>query len=623
MIGRVLSGKYRIIEKIGSGGMADVYKAVQAGTLHRTVAVKILKAEHQTDASFVRRFDQEAQAVLNLSHEHIVRSYDVGTEGDLHYIVLEYVDGSTLKECIRAQGKFLPRSAINIGAQVLDALSHAHEQGIIHRDVKPQNIIINARGHAKLADFGIARNADSSTITYAGAMVMGSVHYISPEQAKGRQVTAESDIYSMGITLYEMITGRLPFEGDNSVSVALRHIQDEIVPPIMLVPSLPPALNDVIMRAVSKQPAARYHSAKEMRQDLLRVLREPQGNFARQPAKEKAKQNRQLKNARRKPRSVVWRITALALVLLVLFGMMMVMDRTVLQNTSATTDFVPNLVGKQQDEAINTAKLRGYKVDVQEAQSDEYPAGVVISQQPQKGTELKNGGTITITVSGGAAMPVVPEVRGMTLPEAEVTLRDEGLLPGIPEYRISDAKVGTVFEQEPLPGTPLLPGDEVQLFISGEPSRSIEVPTVKDLRLAQALILLNERGFTAFRVRLVDLDNISTDTVTLQNPAPDEIASSTTLIELTASGIGEDVYSAQIAFTLDVEKNDTKILAIIPVAGNGIPYEQVVYEATLNAGKGQEISFPAVIAEGGEHTLIVYQNGEEIRRTTAMFSYLG
>ncbi len=619
MIGRVLSEKYKIIDKIGSGGMADVYKAMQIGTLHRTVALKILKAEYQTDDSFVRRFEQEAQAVLSLSHEHIVRSYDVGTEDDLHYIVLEYVDGSTLKECIRAQGKFLPRSAINIGAQVLDALSHAHEQGIIHRDVKPQNIIINARGHAKLADFGIARNADSSTITYAGAMVMGSVHYISPEQAKGRQVTAESDIYSMGVTLYEMVTGRLPFEGDNSVSIALKHIQEEIVPPISIVPSLPPALNDVIMKAVSKQPAARYHSAKEMRQDLLRVLREPQGSFARQKAGEKAKQRQ---NTKRKPRTVVWRITALGLVLLALFGMMMVVDRTLLQRVNATTDLVPNLVGKTQEEAVDTAKLRGYKLEAQEAENDDVPPGVVISQQPQKGTELKNGGTITITVSSGAAMPIVPEVRGMTLSEAEVALRDEGLLPGVPEYRISDKAVGTVFEQDPLPGTPLLPGDEVQLFVSGEPSRSIEVPTVTNLTLPQALILLNERGFTAFRVRLSDLDNIRTNTVTLQNPAPDEIASNTTLIELTSSGIGEDAYSAQIAFTLDVEEDHTQILVIIPVTGSGVPYEQVVYEATLDAGE-QEISFPAVIAKGGEQTLIVYQNGAEIRRTTAMFSYLG
>ncbi|HWR21960.1 MAG TPA: protein kinase [Feifaniaceae bacterium] len=622
MIGRILSGKYKIVSKIGSGGMADVYKAVQMGTLHRTVAVKILKPEYQTDASFVRRFEQEAQAVLNLSHEHIVRSYDVGTEGDLHYIVLEYVDGSTLKECIRAQGKFLPRSAINIGAQVLDALSHAHEQGIIHRDVKPQNIILNARGHVKLADFGIARNADSSTITYAGAMVMGSVHYISPEQAKGRQVTAESDIYSMGITLYEMVTGSLPFEGDNSVSIALRHIQEEIVPPIAIVPTLPPALNDVIMKAVSKQPSARYHSAKEMRQDLLRVLREPRGSFARQKTNEKIRQRRKQKSAGRKPRTVVWRITALGLMLLALFGMMMIMERTVLQRVNASVGFVPNLVGKTQDQAEDTARLRGYKVDIQEAESEDVPPGVVISQQPQKGAELKNGGVITITVSGGAAMPVVPEVRGMTLSEAEVALRDEGLLPGVPEYRISNAKVGTVFEQDPLPGTPLLPGDEVQLFISGEPSRSIEVPSVADLKLVQALTLLNERGFTAFRVRLASLDNIYTDTVMLQNPVSGEIASSTTMIELTASGIGEDVYSAQIAFTLDVEEDDTEILAIIPVNGSAVPYEQVVYEATLDAGKGREISFPAVIAEGGEHTLIVYRNGEEIRRTAAMFSYL-
>ncbi len=619
MIGRVLSGKYKIIEKIGSGGMADVYKAVQAGTLHRTVAVKILKPEFQTDAAFVRRFEQEAQAVLNLSHEHIVRSYDVGTEGDLHYIVLEYVDGSTLKECIRAQGRFLPRSAINLATQVLDALSHAHEQGIIHRDVKPQNIIINARGHAKLADFGIARNADSSTITYAGSMVMGSVHYISPEQAKGRQVTVESDIYSMGVTLYEMVTGRLPFEGENSVSIALRHIQEEIVPPIVLEPTLPPALNDVIMKAVSKQPTLRYHSAKEMRQDLMRVLREPQGSFARQKPKELVPATK----TKRKPRRIVWRITTVALILLVLFGTMLVMERTVLQRVSATTDFVPNLVGKQQEEAINTAKLRGYKVEVQEEQSEDYPTGVVITQQPQKGVELKTGGTITITVSGGAAMPVVPEVRGMTLYEAEVALRDEGLLPGIPEYRISNAEVGTVFEQNPMPGTSLLPGDEVQLFISGEPSRSIEVPTVTELQLSQALILLKERGFAAFRVRLSDLDNISTDDVTMQNPVPGEIAASTSLIELTATGIGADAYSAKIAFTLDIAKDNTKIMAIIPVTGDGIPYEQVVYETTLDAGKGQELSFPTVLAEGGEHTLILYENGQEIRRTTVMFSYLG
>ena len=623
MIGRVLSGKYRIIEKIGTGGMADVYKAVQAGTLHRTVAIKVLKAEFQTDAAFLRRFEQEAQAVLNLSHEHIVRSYDVGTEGDLHYIVLEYVDGSTLKDCIRAQGRFLPRSAINIAAQVLDALSHAHEQGIIHRDVKPQNVIVNSRGHAKLADFGIARNAESSTITYAGASVMGSVHYISPEQAKGRQVTEESDIYSMGVMLYEMVTGRLPFEGESSVAIALKHIQEDFVPPIVLNSALPPALNDVIMKAVSKQPYDRYHNAKAMKQDLLRVLREPQGNFARQPVKEKPRPPQGGKRAKHKPRSIVWRITAVAMILLFLFGMMLVMERTVLQRTNATaTDFVPNVVGKPQEEAISTLKLRGYKAELQEAESDEYPSGVVMNQQPQNGTELKSGSTVILTVSAGEAMPLVPDVRGMTLSQAEVALRDAGLLPGIPEYRISDAKVGTVFGQDPMPDTSALPGDEVQLFVSGEPSHSIEVPTVTELPLTEALKLLHERGFRAFRVRLTDLENISSDQVKQQNPAPGEVASNTTLLELTATGIGSEAYSANVAFKLDVEKNDTKLLAIIPVSNNGIPYEQVAYEATLKAGKGQELSFPAVISEGGEHTLIFYQNGEEIRRTSVMFSYL-
>lgn len=281
MIGKLISGRYLIESLIGSGGMANVYKAYD-NMLGRTVALKVLKAEHRGDMEFVRRFEREARAVLTLSHENIVRSYAVGEDGDISYIVLEYVEGSTLKELIKSDGPISPKVAVSITAQVLDALAHAHESGIIHRDVKPQNVIITPRGKAKLTDFGIARDVAATTRTYAGSnVVMGSVHYISPEQARGDDVTAASDIYSCAIMLFEMLTGKVPFGGDNSVAIALKHLQEDITPPVEINPKIPRALSDVIVKAASKEISLRYQSAKQMKSDLLRSLREPHGKFAR------------------------------------------------------------------------------------------------------------------------------------------------------------------------------------------------------------------------------------------------------------------------------------------------------------------------------------------------------
>lgn len=620
MIGSVLAGKYRILDKIGSGGTAEVYKAAQIAGVHRTVAIKILKQEYREDAAFLRRFEQEAHAVLGLSHENIVRSYDVGADGGLPYIVLEYVEGSTLKECIRTQGRFQVRSAVSIAAQVLDALSHAHERGIIHRDVKPQNIIVNARGHAKLTDFGIARNADASTVTYAGANIIGSVHYLSPEQAMGKAVTAESDIYSMGITLYEMVTGVLPFDGDTTVSVALKHIQQEITPPIALAPSLPPALNDVILKATNKQPQLRYHSAREMRQDLFRVLREPNGDFARAAVEPQPPAPRK----KRRPTRAAWRIAVVAAVLLFFLGTMLIMEQAVTQQRAASAgEVVPKLTGKTLEEASNTAKLRGYTLNPTYVASDGVANGIVISQDPQDGTTLKSGGVIDITVSSGAVMPVVPDVTGKSLAAAQSILSKDGIKVGGVEYRVSDAPLGTVFEQDPLPGTALLQGDDVQLYVSGDPAKSIEVPQVVKLPLPDALALLKNRGFSVFRVRLESLDNLGDNTVVKQDPAQNEIASSVSEIDLTAAGIGADKYSANIALTLEVKAANSQLLAVLPQQSGNIAYELVVYEAALKAGNSVQVSFPAVSGTGGDQTLLLYLNGQEIRRTTVMFTNLG
>lgn len=294
MIGTILDRKYRITELIGTGGMAQVYKAVNMSN-RRTVAVKMLKEEYKNDAEFLRRFSREANAILTLSHENIVRAFDVGTHDGLPYLVMEYVEGRTLKDLIAANGSLPVRTAIGITCQILDALSAAHAHGIIHRDVKPQNVIVTDKGRVKLADFGIAREAKASTVTFSGQKVLGSVHYISPEQAKGTLATEQSDLYSVGVCLYEMLTGTVPFEADSTVTVALMHLQDKPVPPIEKRQDLPPSLNDIVLKALEKEPEARYQTARSMRSDLVRSLSDPNGTFVNEP------EDKKQKTARKRP----------------------------------------------------------------------------------------------------------------------------------------------------------------------------------------------------------------------------------------------------------------------------------------------------------------------------------
>ena len=278
--GTIVGHRYRIIDLIGTGGMAHVYRAVNLSS-RKIVAIKVLKDEYRNDAEFLRRFEREARAVLHLSHENIVRAFDVGETDGLPYIVLEFVDGKTLKEILDENGPMPARIAVALVVQVLDALGAAHAAGIIHRDVKPQNVIVMQSGKVKLMDFGIAREVDANTVTFAGSTVLGSVHYLSPEQAKGLPVSEGSDLYSAGIMLYEMLTGRVPFDGDSSVAIALKHISDIPVPPIELTNKVSPALNDVILRALNKDVNRRYGTASEMSAHLRRALKEPTGDFAR------------------------------------------------------------------------------------------------------------------------------------------------------------------------------------------------------------------------------------------------------------------------------------------------------------------------------------------------------
>ena len=269
---KILANRYRLTEQIGMGGMAIVYRAVDLRTGHN-VAVKVLRPEFNEDREFIGRFQREAEAASKMTHHNIVNLLDVGMDGDNRYLVMEYVEGKTLKEVIQERGKLSAPLACQITIRILSALEHAHRNGIVHRDIKPQNILVHADGHIKVADFGIARIADSTTLT-KGDNVMGSVHYFSPEQARGGGATAASDIYSTGVVLYEMLTGRVPFDGDNPVAVAMQHLHNAPAPIQSIAPDVPPAVIRVCMKAMEKNPAARYQSAREMATDLRAALEE-------------------------------------------------------------------------------------------------------------------------------------------------------------------------------------------------------------------------------------------------------------------------------------------------------------------------------------------------------------
>ena len=292
MIGKMLDNRYELVEFIGKGGMALVYRAVDHRTGHH-VAVKILRPEFNQDQEFLGRFDREATTASKMSHHNIVNLLDVGVDGDIHFLVMEYVKGRTLKEVIAQKGALPPAVAAQIGIRILSAMQHAHKNGIIHRDIKPQNILVHADGHIKVGDFGIARVAGSNTIS-SDDSVMGSVHYFSPEQAKGEAVTFSSDLYSVGVVLYEMLTAQPPFEGETPVAIALQHISGKPRAMSELNPAVPPAMERVVAKAMEKRPEKRYQSALEMAQDLQRALQEPDGTWlGRLPDRPQAVQDQQ------------------------------------------------------------------------------------------------------------------------------------------------------------------------------------------------------------------------------------------------------------------------------------------------------------------------------------------
>lgn len=501
LVGKVIGNRYEMLEKIGEGGMATVYKA-RCNILKRYVAVKVLREEFTTDEEFIRRFNTEAQAAASLTHPNIVSIFDVGHEDNVYYIVMELVQGKTLKEIINEDGVLPWKWSVNIAIQVASALETAHKNNIVHRDIKPHNIIITEDGIAKVTDFGIAKAVSNSTITAFGTTI-GSVHYFSPEHARGGYTDAKSDIYSLGVVMYEMLTGRVPFDADTPVSIALKHMQEKPVEPMKLNPSIPFAINKIIMKAMEKEPSLRYQNATEMLKDLSMALKDPEGGFVKSNAeklqytqrvpvlgeepqvevKKDGKKGKLAKYFEEHPTAKkVW-ITVIIAVLVILIPLAGFFGVQALLKAGLPKDVnLPNFVGQTLEEAKVTLGKTKLTLETEEVFDDEAEAGKIISQEPpySEGATVKENTTVKLKISKGSEMVEMIKVVGMTYEEAEQKLKDKlHLNVERKEETSKTVEKDIVIKQDIAEGKQIKVGETVTLTVSiGTGLKDVAMPYV-------------------------------------------------------------------------------------------------------------------------------------------------
>ena len=552
--GVVLGKRYEILGRVGSGGMADVYKG-KDHKLNRFVAIKVLKSDYRTDEVFIRKFLSEAQAAAGLMHPNVVNVYDVGQDRGLYYMVMELVEGITLKDYIEKKGKLSPKETVSISIQMVTGLQAAHNQHIVHRDIKPQNIIISKDGKVKVTDFGIAR-ATTSTQTISTS-VMGSVHYTSPEQARGGVVDQKSDIYSIGITMYEMVTGHVPFDGDSTVTVALKHLQEEITSPAEEVPDLPYSLECIIMKCTQKNPAMRYHDCASLLLDLKRSLVDPDGDFVvignkgnvddrtvvmsteeinevqrrrypnddddydddedydrdgeddddeddddrRYRDRDRGRRKNNVNSDTKRIMKILMIVAGVVVALLILFlvgsAAGFFSGPGLVQNEQEMVK-VPDLRGMTEEEARKELEGTdlGMKVENERQPSNQYEEGEIMSQDPAEDTEVAKNSTITVVISSGeeAKMVKVPNIVDRTEEEAEKSLQAAKLTVVHGEAQFSDEiDAGRVISSDPEAGTEVEEGTEVTIVISLGKDQA-KVPELRNKSASEAEAALKDAG---------------------------------------------------------------------------------------------------------------------------------
>jgi beta-lactam-binding protein with PASTA domain/predicted Ser/Thr protein kinase len=483
---RVLGDRYEVEGVLGQGGMAKVFKGHDK-VLGRPVAVKVLSPQYAGDDQFVSRFRREAQAAAGLNHPNIVSVFDTGSQQDVHYIVMEYVRGKTLRDTVRSEGPLHPERAAEIGAAVARALASAHEAGLVHRDIKPGNIMLTSDGEVKVMDFGIARTATGDTLTQTAA-VLGTASYLSPEQAQGEPVDGRSDIYSLGCVLYEMVTSRPPFTGDSPVAIAYKHVRDDPVSPSRINSDVPGDLEAVIMKAMAKNPANRYQSADEMKQDLERLLQglptlatpvlgDTTEHLSRTRPEGTAVMTEVPQEEEEEGRRRVWVIILVSLLVLGLLGLAaFFLVRSLLEPAAPVT--MPDVVGETEEDAVDILEGRGLQVNVETETHPTAPKGEVFDQDPDAGQEVEEGAEVTITVSRGPPKSEVPDVINQSEESAREELDAAGFgMVVTGEEASEDIPEGNVIRQDPEPGTRLAEGRTVSVVISTGPAM-VTVPDV-------------------------------------------------------------------------------------------------------------------------------------------------
>ena len=606
MIGRVFNNRYQITERIGIGGMAEVYRA-QDNVLGRLVAVKVMLPQYAADPNFTQRFKQEAAAAANLQSPYIVNVYDWGQDEGTYYIVMEFVRGSDLKTAILERGAINQRKVAEIGSQVCQALSVAHGLDIIHRDIKPQNIMVQPDGNVKVMDFGIAR-AKNSVMTQTSS-VLGTAHYISPEQAQGKDLTATSDIYSLGIVLYESATGRLPFDGPDAVSVAMKQVNDLPVPPREINPDIDPALEAIIMKAIAKNPEERFATAKDMRlalndylagrpvnlgegftsaetvvmggvvppmgvADGTAVMPAMGGMNAASPTSAQRSYNANntggKKNNKKTIAIVIGIIAALAVVGGIAFALM--------SGGGDDKDkvAVPSVVGKTVDEATAAIEEAGFELGkVEESFDDNVEAGQVISQDPKGDSKQAKGTKINLSVSKGTKAITVPDLSGKTADEAKKELTANGLKSASGEAEYSDTvEEGHVIRQDPVAGTEVAK-DSTVTYILSKGSAGIDVPNVVGMLEGAATTALNNVGFYV-NADYVASDTVETGLVISQDPSSGKLKEGDAVNIVVSTGKKTQTYSVGVnsngggtvtSNVSSVEEGGSAVITITPNPG--------------------------------------------------------
>lgn len=574
-IGKRLDGRYEIHELLGVGGMAYVYKAYD-NIEKRWVAIKILKEELAGNSDFLRRFRNESKAIAVLSHPNIVKVYDVSFGDRIQYIVMEYIDGITLKQYIEQQGEIKWREALYFTVQILRALQHAHEKGIIHRDIKPQNIMLLEDGTIKVTDFGIARFSQAETQTMTDKAI-GSVHYIAPEQARGGYINDKADIYSVGVMLYEMLTGQLPFVADNAVSVAIMQMQAEPTPPSRINPSIPKGLEEITMHAMEKNPAQRFPSAADMLEDVERFRRNPEivfrygeqvdrayagtsadiyGNVQQNAAPQKYNDNYEYeeeyvrsKNGARASniiKGIVAAVIVVALVVGGIFGWRYLQNLTASTNKTSDEIVLPNFVGKIYASDIEgNSEYADLTFEITYGNVPSKQPGKVLRQTPAAGMTVKKGKTVSLTVNGEAEQVVVEDVKGYKQQDAYDALKALNLSPKIQAVADDDTAVGYVVKTDPAAGSTVSTGTTVTIYVSSGPStESAVIPNIVGYQYSAAKEELEAAGFVV-TAEYDDESDKDENTVLSVSPNEGEKAKKGSVVTVTVSsgkGAQKDVY---------------------------------------------------------------------------------